>query len=267
MMLLLCAFTLSACLRSTTAAAPGGHVLQSLSQIEKFSGFNLTFAVDIGANRGLFTHLLKEYNPDLKILAVEGNTGQAPHLTRAFQRYSESGTVQFEIALLGKKTGEPVTFYVSHSPVAHTGNSIYREATGYFQDSHKKMVKESRQLETLDDLLARKKYTTCPDFVKIDTQGSELDIIMGSPNTFSCAKVVLFEMSLLRYNEHAPLASETIAYMNSIGFDLFDIVERHDIRLGKDGPIGLQLDGLFVRKDLDIVDTITNAIFKKKSIP
>lgn len=238
---------------------PGGHLLRSLAQLKKYTGFELNFAVDIGANRGLFTHSLKTFNPNAKILAVEGNSAQAEHLTKAFRAYSESGTVQFEISLLGNQTGLPVTFYVSQVPFAHTGNSIYRENTGYFRDSHKKLVKETRLLETLDDLLIRKGHTTCPDFVKIDTQGSELDILKGSPKTFACTPVVLFEMSLLRYNQNAPLAIDMMSYMHQLGYDLYDIVERHAIDMPGGDVIELQIDGLFVRKG--IVDQVTKEVY------
>ena len=38
------------------------------------------------------------------------------------------------------------------------------------------------------------------DLIKIDTQGSELDIILGGMNTFSKAKVIICEVALIDIN-------------------------------------------------------------------
>ena len=56
------------------------------------------------------------------------------------------------------------------------------------------------------------------DLIKIDTQGSELDIITGGINLCNKAKGILLEVSLTQYNEGAPLYQEVISFMENIGF-------------------------------------------------
>jgi hypothetical protein len=68
------------------------------------------------------------------------------------------------------------------------------------------------------------------DLIKIDTQGSELDIIEGGLNLCNKAKGILLEVSLTQYNENAPLYDEVISYMESIGFkktEILDEVRNH----------------------------------------
>ena len=63
--------------------------------------------------------------------------------------------------------------------------------------------------------------------IKIDTQGSELDIIKGGKNIISQAKYVILELSLKEYNKNAPNITDTISYMNLLGFNNMRIIDNH----------------------------------------
>ena len=56
------------------------------------------------------------------------------------------------------------------------------------------------------------------DLIKIDTQGSELDIIIGGKNLCSHAQGILLEVSLEPYNDSAPLKDEVDIFMKDFGF-------------------------------------------------
>ena len=66
-----------------------------------------------------------------------------------------------------------VNFYTRTYEERCTGNSIYREKTSFFDDSQ--ITIESKQTTTLDILLNGRQF----DLIKIDVQGSEIDIING----------------------------------------------------------------------------------------
>jgi hypothetical protein len=85
------------------------------------------------------------------------------------------------------------------------------------------------------------KDNTTFDLVKLDTQGSELDILKGGKNLISRAKVVILEVSLIEYNEGAPTVEETIDYMNEIGFE-----ERMSLGEHYDGETIVQKDLVFL---------------------
>ena len=57
-----------------------------------------------------------------------------------------------------------------------------------------------------------------PDLVKIDVQGCEKDVIMGGINSIKNANELIVELQHIQYNENAPLANETIPFIENIGF-------------------------------------------------
>ena len=61
--------------------------------------------------------------------------------------------------------------------------------------------------------------------IKIDTQGSELDIINGGIETFSKAKVVIAEVSLIDYNEGGCTKQQIIDKLTELKFDFISIIE------------------------------------------
>ena len=63
------------------------------------------------------------------------------------------------------------------------------------------------------------------DLIKIDTQGSELDIIEGGINTFNNAKVVITEVSFDNYNEGGCTKDEILKKMSDLKFDYIMPVE------------------------------------------
>ena len=82
------------------------------------------------------------------------------------------------------------------------------------------MIVEELPIYKLDDCI-----NGIFDLIKIDTQGSELDIINGGLQTFSNAKVVIAEVSLTNYNEGGCTKQQIIDKMISLKFDLVSIIE------------------------------------------
>jgi len=72
-----------------------------------------------------------------------------------------------------------------------------------------------KTLQTLDSMFTDDSIF---DFIKMDTQGSELDIIKGGKHLCSKAKYILLEVAVTQYNDNAPLENEVITFMNDFGF-------------------------------------------------
>jgi hypothetical protein len=97
---------------------------------------------------------------------------------------------------------------------------MYRELTPFYSDDQIEIIKQCGI--KLDDIFTE---DTEFDLIKIDTQGSELDIITGGIELCKKAKGILLEVSLTQYNENAPLYDEVIKYMKNIGFIPKDILD------------------------------------------
>jgi FkbM family methyltransferase len=180
------------------------------------TGVRFDVALDIGAYRGDFSRLLRSFWPDIKIWQFEADERQRPFIPDA------------QFVLLGDAQREVDFYTVDESFAPTTGSSIYRENTEIY--SHPLVRK--MQMTTLDAL------TETIDFsgdwkehglVKIDTQGSELDILRGARRFLErySPRALLLEVSLFPYNLGAPLLADVIAYLSGIQYRATDIFDVH----------------------------------------
>ena len=79
---------------------------------------------------------------------------------------------------------------------------------------------EKKHTKTLSRILENQTF----DLIKIDVQGSEIDIINGGLDIFKNAKGVLMEVSLVEYNQDAPTKDYVYEYMNKLGFKPVELI-------------------------------------------
>jgi FkbM family methyltransferase len=161
--------------------------------------------LDIGANIGQFHQTARQYFPESYIFSIEASDACEPSLKQI--------TDQYFIGLLTRDESV-YNFYTRKDTDTCTGNSIYRELTSWFADDNLKVVR--KQGHRLDDLFTE---DSTFDLIKIDTQGSELDIISGGKNLCSRAQGILLEVSLTQYNENSPLIDEVHRFMSNFGYE------------------------------------------------
>lgn len=190
--------------------------------------FEPSVIYDIGSHEGKWTEECKNIYPKACYIQFEANTNK------------KQLTPDAHFELLSSEDDKVMKYYKTNSS-CDTGNSIYRENTVYFEDFLVQV--EERKSRKLDTIVAEKKLDL-PDFLKIDTQGSELDILKGATNTIKNTQVILMEISLHQYNKDSPLLHTVIAEMLNHGYIMFDIAELH-----YSNSILIQIDGLFCKKD------------------
>ena len=198
-------------------------------------GFSPRTILDIGAYQGDWTKMAHQIFPLAKIFMIEAT----PDNKRLLKNVSEASGLA--MALLGDKSKKSVDFYIANPKETSitTGNSVYMEKTRYFDNHH--LIK--LPMTTLDEMVAKRKLKNI-DFIKIDTQGSELDVLKGGKDTVSKAEFILLETQNLEYNKNAPFTEDVILAMKSYGFRLFDILETHYLATGQ----LFQVDLLFAGK-------------------
>ena len=151
----------------------------------KLSGFEPRRILDIGANVCETADIMRNFWPNSDILLIEGNSECEP--VYKLKKYN------YQIKLLGKENGTTNFYKTNWSPIC-SGNSIYKEKSNVY--SGNMLLTETLLVYKLDDVV-----TGNYDLIKIDTQGSEFDIIKGGINTFKNAKVIVCEVSLVDINE------------------------------------------------------------------
>jgi FkbM family methyltransferase len=167
--------------------------------------------LDIGANVGQFHQMAKQTFPDSFIFSIEASD--------ECEQYLKQLTENYYVGLLTKDNNE-YNFYSRINDPTCTGNSIYKELTDFYSDDQLDIIKKKGI--KLDDLFDNEAEF---ELIKIDTQGSELDIIEGGINLCNKAKGILLEVSLTQYNENSPLYDEVINYMNNHGFIKKEILD------------------------------------------
>ena len=209
-------------------------------------GINPIAILDIGAHSGQFYGWAKRIWPFSVIWMIEAN-----HLhEQTLRNITNNNDDEYLITALGDKERD-VTFY-TRSDKPHTeGNSYYKE-TLYWDLSHL-MQKSTVRLQKLDTLF---EDDTIFEVIKIDTQGSELDILRGGKNLVNKASVIILEVSYFEWNLGCPLVDEIINYMDSIGFEKFIEIGEH-YWTGGDTPPGMvdmEEGKTIVQKDLGFIN-------------
>lgn len=208
--------------------------LPALQQVSyermRAAGFNPSTIVDIGAYHGEWTRTVSKVFPSAQIVMIEAMDEKRPILEAVAK---SNPRISVKLSLLGRSVNEERQF-----SVMETGSSLYAERSDALRSV--RLVKT----QTLDSTLSRNELRG-PIFVKIDTQGAELEILLGATETLLQTEVVQLELALLRYNEGAPLAVDVIAFMDRIGFKLFDI----NGFVRPNGRDLAQIDALFAREN------------------
>jgi FkbM family methyltransferase len=171
-------------------------------------GVKLGVVYDIGAYKGEWTQTMRHTLKGSAFVLFEGNAAHVPSLEQVGRYF---------IALLSD-TVKTVSYYATGS----TGDSYLQETIGPYDG-----VTPTTSTTVTLDALVREKGLPLPDFLKIDTQGSEIDVMRGAPQCLAHASLVLLECPLMTYNTGAPTIQDYLDFMKSQGFIPFEMTETH----------------------------------------
>jgi FkbM family methyltransferase len=163
---------------------------------------------DLGAHKGDWSKKTKEVLLDSEFYLFEANKVHEEILNKTKMKY-------FTYLLSDKK--KFVNFYSINS----TGDSYYKQKSLYKK-------KDIIKIKAFDlDSLRKKLNLPFPDFIKLDTQGSELDILRGASQTLKKVVLILIEVPLIDFNYKSPKIQKYLDYMNKINFEPVELIEKH----------------------------------------
>lgn len=197
--------------------------LKNLKQM----GYNPQVVYDIGAYEGLWAQDFLSVFPETTIILFEGQEKKRPILERLAK---DNHNIHYEIALLGA-IEKPVHFVEQE-----TGSCIDLSA----QDKQ-----PNKTLQCLDNIINENNYPL-PDFLKLDVQGFELEVLKGGRSALANAMFCLLEVSLLDLGGNGPLMLDVMNYMDDHSFQPYDISQF--MRRPFDKALH-QIDLLFIRKN------------------
>ncbi|MEJ0005149.1 MAG: FkbM family methyltransferase [Steroidobacteraceae bacterium] len=194
-------------------------------------GFQPRRALDIGAYHGTWSRMCKDIWPNLRICMFEAQPEKAPGL-QALTR-SLSG-LELRMALLSDLPDQEVAFHLAES-----GSSSLTML------SNPDAPTTRLRTQTLSQLVKGTEFER-PDFIKVDVQGAELQVLDGGQDVLAAAQVVMLEVSVIEEYVQGPLFADVIAYMADRGLLVHDIctIFRHTPSRAMN-----EVDVIFARRD------------------
>jgi FkbM family methyltransferase len=208
-------------------------------RLRLFKHYGINTLLDVGANKG-------DYVSDLRKNGFNGNAISFEPLSDTYQFLCKRAKMDTKwetvnIAL-GNKDEESV---INISGNIHS-SSILKMLPDHLKSSPESAYvgKEKIQIKKLDSIFGT--YCQPKDivFMKIDTQGFEMQVLEGAKNSLNCITGIQIEMSIKPLYEGAVLFGDIINHLNREGYVLMGIEN------GFSDPLSgqlLQMDGIFIR--------------------
>ena len=198
---------------------------------------NPNFILDIGCGYGEW--FLKCYNffPNSKYLLYDANKYNQKKLQELKKKYP---SIIYKICLLSNEIKDLKFYNMGY------GSSVYEEKTSF------ERTVEQITSTTLDIELKDLPINTTNNIIKLDVQGSEIDILRGLKDKINLFEVIILETSLKEYNKNSPLFFNVINFMESKNFHFYDLCDLK--RLGNENSILVQFDSVFVKKNSKLLN-------------
>ena len=168
---------------------------------------------DVGGAGGL-QNRWKNYEKKIETIFFEPDK-------RSYINLKNHGLQVFNMALWSKKTKK--IFYLTKKNKSSSFFKPNSEYLDFFPDSSRYDVVKSSKISVsrLDDFI---KYKNKPHFIKIDVQGSELEVLKGSIKTLKYTLGLEVEVNFKHIYHDIPLSRDIEIFLNSKGFILNDFI-------------------------------------------
>jgi len=170
--------------------------------LKKKQLYNFKNIVDIGANSGNWSILFKSLYTQSKFFLIEADKKHENKIAKISKL--------FHIGLVDKSKSFK-RFYI-YNDFNGTGSSIFKE-----KSNHKYKIKKMKTA-TLDKILKKKFSKKYYDLIKLDTQGSELNILKGATETLKKTQFIIAEIQIKNYNINSPNYKEFNSYLKKKNF-------------------------------------------------
>lgn len=191
-----------------------GGTAASIEHLPVLQGLHFNTVVDIGANIGQFSLLIRELNPDANIHAFEPLSSAADRFKAVFSR--DPRTVLHSVAIAPLASTQ--SMHVSRSLDSSSLLPISTTQVELFPGTEEV---RSEQITTarLDQILTRDDIKG-PALLKMDVQGYEVEVIKGCLPLLDCFSHLYVEVSFMQLYENQPLADDIIKLLHANGYAL-----------------------------------------------
>jgi FkbM family methyltransferase len=197
----------------------------------KANGFSPSSIFDVGAYSGEFARVCRLYWPQSKITCFEVLPERLDELRLWATR---DGNTHVIGCLLGAKSEPEVPFHEME-----TASSVLEEHVP------QSVPIRSYPMLTIDEIVASSN-ADAPQFLKMDVQGYEFEVLLGAKSTLSKIEVILAEVNFIDIHKGVHLVGDVVSILSESGFVAYDICGLH--RRPLDRALW-QADFVFVQRD------------------
>jgi FkbM family methyltransferase len=174
--------------------------------------------LDVGANAGQTGHTLREIGYTGSIFSFEPLAQPFAKLQNAC---ADDPDWRASNVALGTEEGENMM----HVMEFDTSSSMLRPEASFLDrlPGSSELQEEVIQVQTLEQVTRQQKLHDRSVYLKIDTQGSELDVLRGGEDILSGIDFVEAETSLVKLYEGQNLIHDVLAWMYDHGFRAINV--------------------------------------------
>jgi FkbM family methyltransferase len=202
-----------------------------------FDKYNVDLVIDVGANTGIYGKEIRRAAYESRIISFEPLTDAFKKLEKNKDKDAKWSVYNFA---LGAENGNQV---INISANSHSSSILE------ILDTHTKaettasyVSKQEIQIKTLDSIFKDISGAAKEIYLKIDTQGFELNVLKGAENSLQHIQTIQLEMSLRPLYAGQPLYYDLMDFLHFHGYTLIDIEPGFaDLKTG----MLLQFDGVF----------------------
>lgn len=178
----------------------------------KKTGYNPNLILDIGANKSSWSEEASIFFPDCSFFLVEPQSELNSHLEKFCTKHKKSKFINCGV---GSKTEEKL-FTLIPDTVSSTFNMTedYAKENGYQQ----RVIK----ITTVNNIVKEHLNGVCPDIIKVDAEGSEFEILLGSSDVIGKTEIILLELHFFKSDPNSKDFSDMIKIMDEYGYAPLD---------------------------------------------
>jgi len=175
----------------------------------KQNGFRPKQIFDVGAYQGDFAKLCFQLWPETSVTCFE----VLPEPSKQILEMAGAGkNVRLVSCLLGAEIQSAVQLNL-----AETASSVLKE------QADPKTKKATFPMRTIDHVVEHDLMGKVPEFLKMDVQGYELEVLKGASASLSSFQVILAEVNLLDLYDGVPLLADFVSWLADRGWIAYDI--------------------------------------------
>ena len=220
---------------------------RAIAAVDAHLGSERLHVFDVGARRGLDARW-QQFHRYLSVVGFEPDPAECARLARG------SGALRYPARFLpyaiGRDTRSDVPFHVTRWPV---GSSLlppdpwwtaeFTQMAAVLQDEGQRRV----ETVSLDEACDRERVW--PDFLKVDVEGAELDVLRGGERALARALALDVEVEFVPLRLGQPLFADVDAHLRGRGWRLLGLKRVHWRRSAGLDPLVVGHGGQLVQAD------------------